>query len=519
MRNLIYIFGDQLSFNISSLSDFDKKHDAILMTEIWDETKYAPHHQKKLVLILSAMREFADSLRQKNYRVFYKKLDDKDNLKSFDKELKNFVKQYSPKKIILTEPSEYRVLKLFNNFFDSNKIAYEIRNDCRFICSHHEFASFAKGKKTLLLENFYRLMRQKTKILIEEIKNSKTNKTLSKPVGGKWNYDKENRGNMPNNVEPPKIVSLKINKNTQEVIELVKKYFSKNFGSIENFNFATNHHDAEIHFKDFLKNRLVNFGIYQDAMRQDIDFGFHSVISMYINIGLLDALNCAKIVEDEYQKGNCDLAGAEGFIRQIIGWREYIRGIYWYFMPKYSELNYFDHQRNLPEFYWNEEKTEMNCLKTAIKHTRLHAYSHHIQRLMITGNFALLAEINPKQVEDWYLGVYADAFEWVEMPNTRGMALFADGGIVASKPYCSSGNYINKMSNFCKNCFYDVKKATGEKACPFNYLYWNFLIKNEQRLKNNGRLFYPYSNLKRKSVNEINEIKNSAQKFFQKIKI
>ncbi|MFM6972477.1 MAG: cryptochrome/photolyase family protein [Alphaproteobacteria bacterium] len=519
MRNLVYILGDQLNLNISSLQNFDKKQDAILMTEIWDETNYVKHHKKKLVLILSAMREFADLLRQNNFKVFYKKLDDEKNFSSFDKELDNFILKHQPQKIILTEPSEYRVLQIFNNYFLSHKIANEIRNDDRFLCSHHEFASYAKDKKNLLLENFYHLMRQKTKILMEENKSSKKNSPNLKPVGGKWNYDKENRGTMPNEVQPPKIKRLKINKNTEEVIKLVEKYFPKNFGSLQDFNFATNHHDAEIIFADFIKNRLNNFGIYQDAMREDVDFGFHSVISMYINIGLLDSLYCAKKVEAEYHLGNCDLAGAEGFIRQIIGWREYIRGIYWHFMPKYADLNYFNHRRNLPEFYWDEDKTEMNCLKTAIKHTRLHAYSHHIQRLMITGNFALLAQINPTQVDEWYLAVYADAFEWVEMPNTRGMALYADGGIVASKPYCSSGNYINKMSNFCKNCHYDVKLATGEKACPFNYLYWNFLIENSENLKNNGRLFYPYSNLKRKSAKEIAEIKTSAQNFFKKIKI
>ena len=520
MRNLIYILGDQLSLEISALQDFDPKQDAILLTEVWDETNYVKHHQKKLVLILAAMREFADMLRKQNFVVYYKKLDDKNNLKSFANELADFIKQHHPQKIIITEPSEYRVLHIFNNFFSHHQIAHEIRNDSRFICSHHEFADYAKDKKNLLLENFYHLMRQKTKILMETDKNPRS-KSLSKlkPVGGKWNYDKENRGIMPKEVTPPQITKLKINKNTQDVLNLVKKHFSKNFGSLENFNFATNHHDAEIHFKDFIKNRLANFGIYQDAMRQDVDFGFHSVISMYINIGLLDPLYCAKKIEHEYQQGNCDLAGCEGFIRQIIGWREYIRGIYWHFMPKYSELNYFKHQRNLPEFYWDEEKTAMNCLKTAINHTRLHAYSHHIQRLMITGNFALLAEIDPNQVDAWYLAVYADAFEWVEMPNTRGMALYADGGIVASKPYCSSGNYINKMSNFCKNCHYDVKKTTGDDACPFNYLYWNFLIKNEELLKNNGRLFYPYANLKRMSKEAIIDIKNSAQKFFKKIKI
>ena len=528
MRNLIFILGDQLSLNISSLQDFDKNLDAILMAEVWDETKYAPHHQKKLVLIFSAMRQFKNYLHENGYKIFYTKLDDKDNLGSFDAELLKFYQKLKPQKIILTEPSEYRVLKVFNDFQEKNKVPLEIRNDDRFICSHHEFAEFAKGKKTLLLENFYHQIRKKTKILMEELPKKPKAKSSStpelKPVGGKWNYDKENRQTMPADIHPPKILQLKTSPITLEVIEMVKKNFPKNFGDTNNFNFATTAFEANLHFEDFIKNRLKNFGNYQDAMRQDVDFGFHSIVSMYINIGLLDALTCAKKVEEEYFKGDCDLASAEGFIRQIIGWREYIRGIYWYFMPKYRELNYFNHQRKLPDFYWDENKTKMNCLKIAIKQTRENAYSHHIQRLMITGNFALLAEINPDEIDAWYLGVYADAFEWVEMPNTRGMAIYADGGIVASKPYCSSGNYINKMSNFCKNCHFDVKKTTNENslvknACPFNYLYWNFLIKNENLLKNNGRLFYPYGNLKRKSPQEILAIKKSAEEFFNDIKI
>jgi len=528
MRNLIFILGDQLSLNISSLQEFDKKLDAILMAEVWDETKYAPHHQKKIVFILSAMRQFKNYLQENGYKVFYTKLDDEDNRGSFDGELLKLNQQFKPKKIILTEPSEYRVLKLFNDFQEKNKVTLEIRNDDRFICSHHEFANFVKDKKTLLLENFYHQIRKKTKILMQESPKNSRKKTTSepelKPVGGKWNYDKDNRQTMPADINPPKILKLKNSPITLEVIKMVKKNFPNNFGEIDDFNLATTHHEANLHFEDFLQNRLKNFGIYQDAMREDVDFGFHSLISMYINIGLLDALTCAKKVEEEYLKGSCELACAEGFIRQIIGWREYIRGIYWHFMPKYRELNYFNHQRKLPDFYWDENKTKMNCLKTVVRQTRLNGYSHHIQRLMITGNFALLAEINPDEIDAWYLGVYVDAFEWVEMPNTRGMAIYADGGIVASKPYCSSGNYINKMSNFCKNCHFDVKKTTNENslvknACPFNYLYWNFLIKNEKLLKNNGRLFYPYANLKRKSEQEISAIKKSAQKFFNDIKI
>ncbi|MFM8186194.1 MAG: cryptochrome/photolyase family protein, partial [Alphaproteobacteria bacterium] len=302
-------------------------------------------------------------------------------------------------------------------------------------------------------------------------------------------------------------------------INLVEKQCADHFGDLDTFAWPVTRKDALKALDHFIKDCLPTFGDYQDAMKIGAPFLAHALLSPALNIGLLNPVEICVAAERAYKQGKAPLNAVEGFIRQIIGWREYIRGIYWHFMPKYADLNYFNHRRNLPEFYWDEDKTEMNCLKTAIKHTRLHAYSHHIQRLMITGNFALLSQINPTQVDEWYLAVYADAFEWVEMPNTRGMALYADGGIVASKPYCSSGNYINKMSNFCKNCHYDVKLATGEKACPFNYLYWNFLIENSENLKNNGRLFYPYSNLKRKSAKEIAEIKTSAQNFFKKIKI
>jgi len=513
MQNLIVILGDQLSFDISSLKNFDKEHDAILMAEVLEEASYVMHHKKKLVLIFSAMRQFASELRSKGFNIFYTKLDEKSNSNSLIGELEKAIKKLSPKKVTLTEPSEYRVLKLFDEYKSKINTIIDIINDERFICSHLEFTNYAKDKKTLLMENFYRLMRIKTEILMK--KDFKTKKL--KPIGDKWNYDHENRQNMPSKVIPPKVLQSKNTKIVDEVIELVNEKFQNNFGNTNNFFFATNHQQAEEQFNDFLDNRLSNFGIYQDAMRDDVEFGFHSIISIYINIGLLDAFKCCKIVEQKYYDNKCTLSSAEGFVRQIIGWREYIRGIYWHFMPQYKELNFFNHQRKIPEFYWDEHKTNMNCIKQVIKQTRNNAYSHHIQRLMITGNFALLAEISPAEINDWYLAVYADAFEWVELPNTHGMAIYADGGIVASKPYCSSGNYINKMSNFCKNCAFDVKKTSGENACPFNFLYWNFLIKNESKLKNNSRLFYPYANLKRKTTDEVNVIKRSAEKFLKEI--
>ena len=516
LHNLVFILGDQLSLDISSLNGFDPKNDAVLMVEVNEEANYVSHHQKKLVLIFSAMRNFANHLAEIGYKVFYTKIDDQENTHNFILELERFIKKYHPKKVVITEPSEYRVLKMFDNFFSKNLSDFEIVNDSRFIASHHEFAIYAKGKKQLLMENFYHLMRKKTGLLMEKSADKKT----LKPILGKWNFDRENRNPMPKNIIPPKLSKINHSEISRQiiadVIEMVNKKFPKNFGDTKNFIYAINSSEAQTQFLDFIENRLANFGTYQDAMREDLEFGFHSIISAYINIGLLDPLQCCKQVEEAYHQGKCDIASAEGFIRQIIGWREYIRGIYWYFMPDYKELNYFNAQKNLPEFYWDSDKTQMNCLKNVIKQTYDNAYSHHIQRLMITGNFALLCGISPAQINDWYLAVYIDAFEWVELPNTQGMAIYADGGIVASKPYCASGNYINKMSNFCKNCFYDVKKTTGDKACPFNYLYWNFLITNQDKLKNNPRLFYPYANLTRKSKEEIDVIKESAEVFFTK---
>ena len=521
------------------------------MAELKQEADYAWHHKKKLVLIFSAMRHFKKELEENGFKIFYTEFEDQKNTNSFAGELERAVLELKPQKIIITEPSEYRVLEIFKNFATKNFCEIEIRQDYRFIASHQDFEEFAgskkEPKKKLVMEYFYRKMRIKTGLLME--------KCGKKPIGGKWNLDSQNRQTMPSDVHPPKLLEFPISEISSAVIAMVERNFPQNFG--ENFstsistNFGFTAKQAEIHFADFLKNRLPNFGTYQDAMRDDVDFGFHSVIAIYLNLGLLDPLECCFRVEKEFLDGNCDLASAEGFIRQIIGWREYIRGIYWLFMPDYKDLNYFEHERALPEFYWNEgelegifgkkedknlgelfdlefkskiaenktksDKQPLNCILQVVKQTRKNAYSHHIQRLMITGNFALLAEISPAEINHWYLSVYADAFDWVELPNTHGMAIYADGGILASKPYCSSGNYINKMSNFCKKCSFDVKQSTGTKACPFNFLYWNFLIKNQQKLQNNPRLFYPYNNLRRKSKEEILAIQNSAEIFLQKI--
>ncbi len=506
MANLVFILGDQLSLNMSSLQHFNKQKDFVLMAEVASEASYVLHHKKKLVFIFSAMRHFALELERQGFKVLYFKLED--GKKSFSEAINCAVKKLNPQKIIITEAGEWRVMQEVNSWKQKFDLPIEVKNDNRFIATHQDFAKFADGKKKLIMEFFYRNLRQKTGILVENKKPS-----IGKPVGGKWNFDAENRQTMPDKVLPPEILKFEPDQITQEVIKLVEEKFSKNFGEIMPFFYAVNQKQAQDFFADFIKNRLQNFGQYQDAMRSDLDFGFHSIISFYINVGLLDALKCCLAVEEEYKNGQCNINSAEGFVRQILGWREYIRGIYWYFMPKYKELNYFQAKRNLPQFYWDETKTQMNCIKNTVRQTRQNGYSHHIQRLMITGNFAMLSSIDPKQINDWYMAVYLDAFEWVELPNTHGMAIYADGGIVGSKPYAASGKYVSKMSNFCKSCVYDVSKTTGKNACPFNFLYWNFLITNQEQLKGNHRMVYPYLNLSRKSEEELREIKNQAQEF------
>jgi deoxyribodipyrimidine photolyase-related protein len=507
MAKLIYILGDQLSKNLSSLKQYEKG-DKILMAEVMEEGEYVPHHKKKLVFVFSAMRHFAESLSQDGYDIDYVRLTDDGNSGSLTGELKRYLENFNADKVVITHSGEYRVQKMIESWRDDLGVEIDILDDDRFIADLDGLKKYLKDSKQILMENFYRKMRKKTGLLMN---------SDNKPVGDKWNYDKENRKAMPDSVDVPPQPSFEIDDITAEVIEMVEENFSDNFGDCEGFNYAVTKEEAEQAFDDFLENRLELFGKYQDAMREDLPFGFHSVISAYINIGLLEPLECCQKVEDYYKKDKCNLSSAEGFIRQIIGWREFVRGIYWAFMPDYKDKNTLNARRKIPAFYWDENKTEMNCLHHSIKHTRENAYSHHIQRLMVTGNFALLAGVKPDDINEWYMSVYADAYEWVELPNTHGMAIYADGGILGSKPYCSSGKYINRMSNFCKSCKYDVNKTTGEDACPFNFLYWNFLDKNHDKLKDNRRMGLVYSNYQKKSDEELEDIRDQSKNFLDNL--
>ena len=503
-RHLILILGDQLSPTLSSLKDADPQTDRILMAEVREEATYVKHHKKKIAFLFSAMRHFADELTEQGWRVDYRLYTDPKNSGSLAGEVQTAVQAFSPRKIIVTEPGEWRLKTTMLGWKDTLNIPVEIREDTRFLCSHERFQNWAAGRKQLRMEYFYREMRKSTGLLMNG----------DQPEGGKWNYDADNRKPAKADLFMPRPFRVKPNKKTKQVIDLVAGHFEDHFGDLEPFWFGITSQDANKALDHFIEGALPNFGDYQDAMLEGEKFLYHSVISLYINAGLLDPLEACRRVEAAYRDGRAPLNAAEGFIRQIIGWREYVRGIYWLKMPEYRDQNALGATRALPEFYWTGE-TEMACLRAAITQTKEEAYAHHIQRLMVTGNFAMLVGVDPKEVHEWYLAVYADAYEWVELPNTLGMSQFGDGGVLASKPYASSGAYINRMSNHCKHCTYDVKKKTGDGACPFNALYWDFLIRNEDTFKTNARMRQMYATWNKMDADKRADYLASAARFLE----
>lgn len=507
MKTLRLILCDQLSCDISSLTDY-QVNDCILMCELITEATYIKHHPKKIAFLFLAMRHFAEELKEKKFRVRYIKLTDEKNTGLMSSEVERALKETGCQKIVVTEPSEFRLLSMMNEWRDQLDVPVEIRTDDRFLISISEFKNWASQKKQLRMEYFYREMRKKYQILIEKD---------GTPTGGTWNYDKENRKPPKEKLKSPKRIAHKKSSIVADVLSLVEKHFSNHFGDLHPFHYAVTRKQALIELDHFINHLLPNFGDYQDAMVKGEAYLNHSLLSSYINAGLLSPLEVCKKAEKAYRLNKTSLHSAEGFIRQILGWREYVRGIYWHLMPGYGEMNYFNAKEPLPHFYWGA-KTNMTCISEVVAQTKEHAYSHHIQRLMITGNFALLAGLDVKEVQKWYLEVYSDAFEWVEMPNTLGMALYGDGGILGSKPYAASANYINKMSNFCKNCFYDPNDMLGEKACPFNSLYWDFMMRNKQKLAGNHRLPFVYKTLEKFSDEKKKAIKKKAFNIITKMR-
>lgn len=484
MKTLRLVLGDQLTRELASLTDIDRERDVILMAEVADETVYVPHHPQKIAFIFSAMRHFAERLKGEGFQVDYIKLDDPDNSGSFEGEVARCISRHGARKIVLTEPGEYRVLAMMEGWAGKFGIPVEIRTDDRFFCDRAGFARWADGRKQLRMEFFYREMRRESGFLMDG----------DAPAGGQWNYDSDNRKPLPGGLGLPQRARFEPDEITREVLALVRERFKSHYGTLEPFGWGVTRADALAALDHFVTACLPSFGDVQDAMKQGEPFLFHALLSPYLNCGLLTAREVCERAEWAYRADLAPLNAVEGFIRQILGWREYVRGIYWLKMPDYAETNALSADRKLPDFYWTGE-TKMNCLHQCVSDTMQNAYAHHIQRLMVLGNFALLAGIAPREIEAWYLAVYADAYEWVELPNVHGMVLYADGGLLASKPYAASGAYIDRMSDYCKGCVYDVKHKIGEKACPFNILYWNFMIKNKDVLAGNPRMAMPFRTL------------------------
>ena len=480
---MLLILGDQLTQGVGALGDIDPAHDHVLLAEVMEEASHVPHHPKKIALIFSAMRHFAEALRQQGIQVHYVALDDPDNSGSLPGELLRWTQRLDPAEVHLTECGDWRLEQALRHC----GVPIHWHPDSRFLCSRDAFAAWAKDRKQLRMEFFYREMRRASGLLLNPD---------GTPEGGAWNFDADNRKALPKGVRPPAPLRVEPDAITHEVLALVGQRFASHYGSLEGFDYPVTVEQAERLWQHFLGNGLAEFGDYQDAMADGEPFLFHSRISAALNIGLLDLRRICAEVEAAYRAGDVPLNAAEGFIRQLIGWREYVRGIYWLRMPEYAEGNRFGNVRALPAFYWTG-KTRMNCMRQAIGQTLEHAYAHHIQRLMVTGNFALLAGIAPKAICDWYLAVYMDAFDWVELPNTLGMVMHADGGYLGSKPYCASGQYIKRMSNHCQGCSYKVSESIGESACPFNSLYWHFLMRHREPLERNPRIGMVYRNLTR----------------------
>jgi deoxyribodipyrimidine photolyase-related protein len=502
------ILGDQLNFSHPWFENVNE--DVIyVMMEVRSETDYVQHHIQKVVAIFDSMRKFAEELKSKGHHVHYIKINDPKNQPTITENLSRICELYSINELHYQLPDEYRLDEELKQLQSVIGIPTFSVDTFHFFTSRLELAEFFKGKNSYLMENFYRYMRVKHQILIDE---------FGKPVGGKWNFDQENRKKVPKNHIIQAVPNT--SKNVIHIVEEIKMSGIKTIGQIfpNDFSWSTTRAEAMELLEQFVAIALPIFGSLQDAMTEKHWYLYHSRLSFALNVKLISPLEVVKKVEKAYieNKALYELNQIEGFIRQILGWREYMRGIYWAKMPEYSELNYFQHKRSLPSWYWNG-KTKMNCLKQAISQSLEQAYAHHIQRLMITGNFALLAGIHPDEVDNWYLGIYIDAFQWVEITNTRGMSQFADGGIVGSKPYVSSASYINKMSDYCANCHYKQELRVGEKACPFNSLYWNFFDAHSEKLRSNPRLGMMLNVWKKMSSDDQSAILSQASEYLNQI--
>ena len=493
LRNLVIVFGDQLDPKGAALENFDEERDLVWMAEAEGEATQVWSNKNRIAYFLAAMRHFREALEKRGMPVHYREL--APERESLPELLAGDLKRMQPDKVVCTHPGEWQVLEDLRRTCREPGIALEIREDSHFLDTLDGFREWAGGRKELRLEYYYRELRKRHGILMTEDGG---------PEGGRWNFDKENRESFDKSGQGPDVPAVPAfspDRITREVLELVGKRFAKHPGSLEHFNWPVSREQARQALDDFMENRLQRFGRYQDAMWTGEPFLFHSLLSAALNVKLLDPREVLEAAVRSYRKGKAPLPAVEGFVRQILGWREYVRGLYWWKMPGYLRMNALSADEELPEFYWNGE-TPLRCLGEALQQTLRFGYAHHIQRLMVTGLYGLLLGIQPRRMHEWYLAVYVDAVEWVELPNTIGMSQFADGGLMATKPYAASGKYIQRMSNYCAGCPANPAQASGDRACPFTTLYWDFLLRHRDRLKDNRRMALQLKNVERLSAGE-----------------
>lgn len=499
LRHLIVVFGDQLDLDSAAFQGFDPALDAIWMAEVEAEGSHVWSHKQRIAVFLAAMRHFREALRARGWQVLYRELDEPGNSGRLSSELLAAISRHKPARVICVEPGEHRVQAGLEKVCKEAGVPLEIRVDTHFMSTVENFRRHAAGRKELRMEYFYREMRRKHAVLMND----------GQPEGGLWNFDKENRKAFSSRPLFPAPLRFKPDALTEAVVALVERHFSKHPGSLESFGWPVNRTQALAALEDFVEHRLGTFGDFQDAMWTAEPFLSHSLLSVALNLKLLSPAEVVRAAETAWRKGRAPLPAVEGFIRQILGWREYVRGVYWLHMPGYVKRNALEAREPLPAFYWTGE-TPLRCLQDAVGQTLRHGYAHHIQRLMVTGLYTLLLGVDPVAVHEWYLAVYVDAVEWVELPNTLGMSQYADGGVMASKPYIASGKYIQRMSNYCKDCPRNPALATGPKACPFTTLYWDFLMRHETLLRGNHRLQMQVRNLDRMDAATKAEIQAQA---------
>lgn len=504
LRNLVLILGDQLDEEASALSDFDPLHDAVWMAEVDEESTHVLSSKQRTILFLSAMRHFAQRLQTKGWRVHYSHLDDSNNAGTLAAELTRAIQLLKPQQLVMTAPGDWRVLRALRDVAQTNQLNLEIRDDTHFFTTVRDFAQHAAGRKQLRLEFFYRELRHRTGILMQG----------DQPEGGQWNFDSENRGSFGKKGPPalPPPCRFSPDATTTQVMSLVNDRFAHHPGSGVHFGWPVTREQALLALANFITHRLLCFGLYQDAMWEGEVWLYHSHLSCALNLKLLNPREVIAAAVEAYHQGQAPLQGVEGFVRQLLGWREYVRGVYWTHMPSYADSNHMNAHAALPAFYWTGE-TDMACLRDAIQQTLTHGYAHHIQRLMVTGLYAQLLGVTPSEVHRWYLAVYVDAVEWVELPNTVGMSQFADGGLMSSKPYIASGKYIDRMSNHCKTCRFNPAEATGENACPITTLYWDYLDRHAAVLAKNPRMTMQLKNLAKLSDATRQTIAAQAKQF------